>query len=115
MIKRGEIYLANLNPKKGKEVGKLRPVLVIQTEDMLNEVSHPTVIVLPLSTQLIDDVYPLRFRIKKRDKLERETDILCDQIRAIDVCRISSQALTVLTEEEMLDIENRLEIILGCI
>jgi len=114
MIKRGEIYLANLNPKKGKEVGKLRPVLVIQT-DMLNEVSHPTVIVLPLSTQLIDDAYPLRFRIKKRDKLERETDILCDQIRAIDVCRISSQALTVLTEEEMLDIENRLEIILGCI
>ncbi len=114
MIKRGEIYLANLNPKKGKEVGKLRPVLVVQT-DMLNEVSHPTVIILPLSTRLVDDAYPLRFRIKKRDKLERDSDILCDQIRAIDVQRINSQALTVLTEEEMLDIENRLEIILGCI
>ena len=114
MIKRGEIYLANLNSKKGKEVGKLRPVLVVQT-DMLNEVSHPTVIILPLSTRLVDDAYPLRFRIKKRDKLERDSDILCDQIRAIDVQRINSQALTVLTEEEMLDIENRLEIILGCI
>lgn len=74
MIKRGEIYLANLNPKRGSEVGKLRPVLVIQT-DMLNEVFHPTVIVLPLSTQLIDDAYPLRLGIQKRDKLEKDSDL----------------------------------------
>ena len=114
MIKRGEIYLANLNPKKGNEVGKLRPVLVLQT-DMLNEILHPTIIILPLSTKLIDDAYPLRFRIKKRDKLEKDSDILCDQIRAIDINRIISKPLTFLTEKELLDIESRLEIILGFI
>ncbi len=114
MIKRGEIYLANLNPKKGNEVGKLRSVLVLQT-DMLQEILHPTIIILPLSTKLIDDAYPLRFRIKKRDKLEKDSDILCDQIRAIDINRIISKPLTVLTQKELLDIENRLEIILGFI
>ena len=66
--------MANLNPKRGSEVGKLRPVLVIQT-DMFNEVFHPTVIVLPLSTQLIDDAYPLRLGIQKRDKLEKDSDL----------------------------------------
>ena len=37
MFKKGEIYLATLNPKKGNEVGKLRPVLIYQT-DILNEI-----------------------------------------------------------------------------
>ena len=52
-MKRGEIYLAYLNPNKGKEVGKLRPILILQT-DILNEIKHPTVIILPLTTQLKD-------------------------------------------------------------
>ncbi len=68
-LKKGDIYLANLNPQKGNEIGKLRPVLVYQT-NLLNEVGHLTTIILPLSTYLIDDSYPLRFRIKKRDNLE---------------------------------------------
>ncbi|SHO81331.1 hypothetical protein MNB_SV-15-897 [hydrothermal vent metagenome] len=31
MFKKGEIYLAKLNPKKGNEVGKIRPILIYQT------------------------------------------------------------------------------------
>jgi len=73
-MKRGEVYLAYLNPNKGKEVGKLRPVLILQT-DFLNEINHLTIIILPLSTKLIDNAYPLRYRIKKRDKLEKDSDI----------------------------------------
>ncbi len=64
IFKKGDIYLANLNPQKGKDIGKLRPVLVFQT-NLLNEVEHLTTIILPLSTYLIDESYPLRFRIKK--------------------------------------------------
>ncbi len=113
MIKRGEIFLANLNPKKGNEVGKLRPVVIIQT-DFLNEIKHPTVIILPLSTQLIDDAYPLRYRIKKRDNLEKDSDILCDQIRSIDINRIiTTNLLTKLTQKELYEIEHMLEILLG--
>jgi len=80
---------------------------------MLNEISHPTVVILPLSTKLIDDAYPLRYRIEKREKLQKDSDILCDQIRAIDKERIKSEPLTILSEEELLEIEHRVEIILG--
>jgi len=110
-MRRGEVYLAYLNPNKGKEVGKLRPVLILQT-DFLNEVNHPTVIVLPLSTKLIDDAYPLRYRINKRDNLEKDSDILCDQVRAISIERIRGEKLTVLNQEELKDIEKLVKLVL---
>lgn len=112
MFKRGEIYLANLNPKKGNEVGKLRPILVYQT-DMLNEIVHPTTTVLPLSTHLIDESYPLRFRVKKREKLETTSEILCDQIRTIDNQRIINEKLTMLNEDEMDQVDKQVKIVLG--
>ena len=87
MFQKGEIYLAKLNPKKGNEVGKIRPILIYQT-NALNECAHPTTIILPLSTVLIDDAYPLRYRITSRDKLDKTSDILCDQIRALNNQRI---------------------------
>ena len=111
MFKRGEIYLANLNPKKGNEVGKLRPVLIYQT-DMLNDILHPTTSILPLSTQLIDDSYPLRFRVQKRDRLEATSEILCDQIRTVDNARIINEKLTVLSQEEMIGVDEQVKIVL---
>jgi mRNA interferase MazF len=45
MFKKGEIYLARLNPKKGNEVGKIRPVLIYQT-NLLNDCEHTTTIIL---------------------------------------------------------------------
>ena len=111
MFKKGEIYLAKLNPKKGNEVGKIRPVLIYQT-NLLNDCEHPTTIVLPISTILIDNTYPLRYRISKRDNLEKESDILCDQIRALDNQRIISNLLTTLTYKEILEIDKQIQIVL---
>ena len=111
MIERGTICLAKLNPAKGAEPGKIRPVLVLQT-DLLNSVGHTTVIVLPLTTRLVNDAFPLRFRIGKREKLEKDSDILCDQIRAIDRGRIVGEGLTRLSEEELLKVETMLRLIL---
>jgi len=55
MVSKGEIWIANLNPvKKNNEVGKIRPVLIFQTND-LNQSDYPTTIVIPLTTSLIDD------------------------------------------------------------
>lgn len=83
IYKQGEIWLANLNPNKGKEPGKTRPVLILQHEALL-KVAHPTTIILPLTTKLIEDAEPLRFRIPAQDQLEQDSDLLIDQIRAID-------------------------------
>ncbi|MBD3754754.1 MAG: type II toxin-antitoxin system PemK/MazF family toxin [Gammaproteobacteria bacterium] len=109
---RGGIYLANLNPSKGSEPGKIRPVLVMQN-DWLNEVNHPTVIILPLSTVLIDEAEPLRFRLTPREKLLKPSDVLCDQIRALDIRRITSECLTTLNHEELKAVENNVAQIIG--
>jgi len=112
MLERGGIYLAKLYPSKGAEPGKIRPVLVLQ-DNALNEVGHETVIILPLTTNLIDDAFPLRMRILKRDSLEQNFDILCDQIRAIDSTRIINDKFASVNKNELLEIEQMVQLILG--
>lgn len=51
---------------------------------MLNEIKHPSTTVLPLTTQLIDNAEPLRYRINARDSLQSDSDVMIDQIRSID-------------------------------
>jgi mRNA interferase MazF len=87
MVSKGEIWLVDLNPiKKNNEIGKVRPVLIYQNDE-LNHSDYPTTIIIPLSTSLIDDAEPLRMRISKRDDLEKDSDIVITQIRAIDNTR----------------------------
>ena len=111
MFDRGGIYLAKLYPSKGHEPGKTRPVLVLQT-NMLNHIGHTTIIIVPLTTQLIDDAYPLRYRIGKRNNLRESSELLCDQIRAIDVNRLLPEKLASLSDKEMLEVEQQIEMIL---
>ena len=77
----------------------MRPVLVVQS-DLLNESEYGSTIVLPLTTQLIDDAEPLRFRISKREKLEYDSDTLIGHIRSIDNNRFIEK-LAGITEDEM--------------
>lgn len=86
-IKHGEVWLANLNPGRGTEPGKTRPVLVVQSQALL-DAGHPSTIVLPLTTRLIDDTEPLRLRLSRQGRLEADSDVLLDQIRAIDNRRL---------------------------
>ncbi len=103
----GEIYLTNLNPqKRANEVGKYRPTLVLQS-DFINENAYPTTIVIPLTTRLIDNTKPLRYRVKKREKLKEDSDLLITQIRAIDNDRFVER-LAKLTVDEINDIKKLL-------
>ncbi|BAS68255.1 MAG: type II toxin-antitoxin system PemK/MazF family toxin [Gammaproteobacteria bacterium] len=108
---RGGIYLANLNPSRGTEIGKVRPVLIIQS-NALNSIKHPTVNILPLTSSLKNDTF-LRFKVNQRDKLEYDSDVVCDYIRAIDARKFTSGMLTKLSKNEMQQIEKKLEWILG--
>jgi len=49
--RRGEVWSANLNPRRGSEAGKVQPVLVIQS-DLLNETDHASTWILPCTTRL---------------------------------------------------------------
>lgn len=87
MYNRGEIWLANLNPGRGTEPGKIRPVFIIQCQELL-DAQHPSTLIIPLTTNLIDDAEPLRLRIHAEEKLKQDSDLLIDQIRAIDNKRL---------------------------
>jgi len=112
VFRRGEIYLANFNPSKGTEAGKIRPCLVIQS-DLLNEAEHPSTTVLPLTTQLLDGTEPLRYRIKARHMLQVDSDVMIDQARTIDNGRITSDSILALDPTELRAIEEYLSIVLG--
>ncbi|HHO42850.1 MAG TPA: type II toxin-antitoxin system PemK/MazF family toxin [Epsilonproteobacteria bacterium] len=100
MVYRGEIWLTNLNPvKKNNEMGKIRPALVFQNDE-LNHSEYPTTIIIPLTTSLIDDAEPIRMRVGKREKLLEDSDLVITQIRSIDNERFVEK-LASLTSEEM--------------
>jgi mRNA interferase MazF len=109
----GEIWLADLNPKNGTEPGKLRPVLIIQDQTLL-DIAHPSTLIIPLTTNLIDDVAPLRLRIKAHQSLEKDSDLLIDQIRAIDNKRLKKGPFTKCGREFMKKVHTAILEIISC-
>ena len=108
MVSKGDIWLVNLNPvKKNNEMGKIRPVVIYQNND-LNYSDYPTTIVIPISSILVDDSEPIRFRINKRDDLEKDSDVIITQIRAVDNARLIKKIAT-LTEKEVQRIKELFE------
>lgn len=88
----GEVWLANLNPGRGTEPGKMRPVLIVQGQALL-DAGHPSTLVVPLTTNLMNDAAPLRLRVTARARLDQDSDLLIDQLRAIDNRRLSAGPL----------------------
>ena len=87
IIKKNEIWVANLDPRHGTETGKTRPVLIIQT-DLLNKI-HPSTLICPITTNIQLDSEILRVHLKKGTaKVKENCDIMIDQIRAIDNKRL---------------------------
>ena len=87
MRKRGDIWLANLNPRRGTEPGKSRPVLIVQAQALIHA-GHPSTLIIPLTTNLIDAAAPLRIRVPAQSRLRRDSDLLVDQLGAIDNLRL---------------------------
>lgn len=88
-LNRGDIVIVNLYPKKGDEVGKIRPAVIVSGDD--ENAILDTVMLMPLSTDLIDNMYPYRMKILKRDGLKEDSDILINQIRALSKTRIKEK------------------------
>jgi len=107
-IKQYEIWLANLNPSKGTEPGKIRPVVVVQT-DLLNDV-HLSTLVCPITTNVRPDLSLLRVGLTKKQLPER-SDILVDQLRAIDNKRFLER-IGKLTKEQSNHLRENLKIML---
>jgi mRNA interferase MazF len=102
-VKQFEIWLANLNPQKGTEPGKVRPVVVIQS-DILNETNLST-IVCPVTTNVKPHHNILRVHLHA-NQLEELSDILVDQIRAIDNKRFKIKLGKLTAQQQKLLKEN---------
>lgn len=90
MIKRGEIYYADLSPVVGSEQGGIRPVLVVQN-DIGNKYS-PTIIVSAITAQIDKAKLPTHIEISASDYgLPRDSVILLEQIRTIDKKRLKEK------------------------
>ena len=103
MLRRGQVWLADLNPSRGTEPGKTRPVLIVQSQALL-DASHPSTLVIPLTTILVKDAEPLRIRVAATDKLRRDSDLI-DQLRSIDNERLIQGPLCQLTQPLMSRVE----------
>lgn len=107
-IKRGEIYLAALDPVMGREIAKTRPVLVV-SNDKNNEFSG-TVTILPLTSKNPQTVYPFEVFISEGTaNVPKDSKVKADQIRTLDKRRIIKR-IGVLDQKWLIAIDEALRI-----
>ncbi len=105
-VRRGSLCLADLNPRRSSEPGKIRPVLVIQT-DLLNEVGHASTWILPCTTRLSGENL-LRVPLPRGIAGNRsDCEVMIDQSRAIDNRRFV-RALRALPPPLLREVEEKL-------
>jgi Growth inhibitor len=109
-IRQFDIWIADLEPQRGTEAGKVRPVLIVQT-NLLNK-EHPSTLVCPVTTNVEKESEILRVHIKKGTaNLKVESDVMIDQIRAIDNRRLLNK-IGKLSKDLQSNIRDNIRIIL---
>jgi mRNA interferase MazF len=103
-MRRGEIWLARLNPNTGAEAGKVRPVLILLNDALLVTGMSP-VLCIPLTSKLYKNLSGLRLKIAPRGRLLKSCYVMPEQTRALDLNRFRNAALATLTHEEMIQVE----------
>jgi len=87
IIKRGDIFLANLEPVIGREQGGIRPILIIQNE--ISNRNSPVTIISAITSRIYNKEFPTNVFLSTKDSgLDKDSTILLNQIRTIDKSRI---------------------------
>lgn len=109
-IRQFDIWIADLEPQRGTETGKVRPVLIVQTNLLNNE--HPSTVVCPITTNVEKESEILRVHIREcTANLKADSDIMIDQVRAIDNRRLLNK-IGELTKELQTKVKGNIRIIL---
>lgn len=109
-IQQYEVWLADLDPQFGTEPGKIRPVVVVQT-DLLNAI-HPSTIICPITTNVQTKANLLRVHLRKGESnVQADCDIMVDQLRAIDNKRFVRKTGK-LTEQKITKLADNIKILL---
>lgn len=111
IVKRGDIYYADLSPVVGSEQGGIRPVLIIQN-DVGNKYS-PTVIAAAITSQINKAKMPTHIELSAKEYgLNKDSVILLEQIRTIDKKRLREK-IGRLDERHMASVNGALSISFG--
>jgi mRNA interferase MazF len=112
ILTRGGVYLARLDPSKGGEIGKVRPVVILNSQIIL-DIMPPTVLVCPLSSQSHPRFESLHVEMPPRDNLKVTSYALVEHCRSIAIRRMVFPRLAQLTSSELLLILHRLQRLVG--
>ncbi len=107
ILSRGGVYLARLDPAKGAEIGKIRPVIILMSQYILDQVP-PVVFICPLSSYSKEEFSGLHLEISPRDNLEVLSYALVEHCRSIATRRLLRPRLAQLTTSELGEILRRL-------
>jgi len=111
MIKRGDIFYANLSPVVGSEQGGTRPVLIVQND--VGNLHSPTTIIAPITSKTKSKAnLPTHYIVDDIEGLPMSSLILLEQIRTIDKTRLREYIVT-LDEREMWGIDKKIIVSLG--
>ena len=111
LVKRGEIYYADLSPVVGSEQGGIRPVLIVQN-DVGNRHS-PTVIAAAITSQKDKAKLPTHISVQAATcGLTKDSIVLLEQIRSIDKRRLKDR-MGALDPPSMTRVDNALQISFG--
>ena len=110
MIKRGEVYYADLSPVVGSEQGGVRPVLIVQNN--IGNKYSPTVIAAAITSQVNKTRLPTHIELSLTSGLPKDSVVLLEQIRTIDKSRLQDK-IGELPEDTMKRVNNALMISLG--
>ena len=113
MVKRGDVFFANLSPVVGSEQGGSRPVLVIQNN--IGNKYSPTVIVAAITSRITKPRMVTHVALEaKKTGLERDSVVLLEQIRTIDKQRLTDR-VTHLDSQVMHDVDEALRVSVGLV
>lgn len=107
-LTRGGVYLAKLNPVKQAEIGKVRPVVILTSQTIL-DVAPPVVFICPLSSQSYPEYESLHVKLAPRDNLQVTSFALVEHCRAISIKRFAFPRLAQLTNNEIIIILDKLQ------
>ncbi len=111
-IRRGDIWIVDLDPTLGHEIRKLRPSIVIQN-DYGNRYSALT-IVAPITSQKREKFYPFEVFIESRFGLKKDSKVMLNHIRSVDKIRLVKK-LGKIDEELQEKIDDAIRVSLGVV
>lgn len=111
-IRRGHLYLVDFNPRIKTKPGKLRPAIVLQS-DLVTQAGYPSTLVVPTTTQLVENAGLLRLRLKRGVAgIEHDSDVLVGQLIAV-ANESFKREIGTLPSTLLRDLEQRVRIVLG--